>query len=146
MDLKIPVAVQLQPGKIANLARLAKRFPDATILVDHLAGVGTVRDATTQEQADLLSLADLPTVHLKFSTMNLRPAAGLGTAGSLLRSIIDRFGAGRLLWGSNFPVSQGSDRPYADLLDEARRVLGEVATEDEQALILGENAARIYGR
>jgi predicted TIM-barrel fold metal-dependent hydrolase len=145
MRLQLPIAVQLRPAQIGRLRSLALRFPAATFLVDHLAGVGATADATIEEKLELFSLAELPNVSLKFSTMNLRPPSGPATAAELLRVCVLQFGAQRLLWGSNYPVSQGQAQPYAGLLEEAREALASTVSNVQRELILGDNAARLYG-
>ncbi|MDR6288399.1 putative TIM-barrel fold metal-dependent hydrolase [Inquilinus ginsengisoli] len=54
--------------------------------------------------------------------------------------MVERFGADRILWGSNFPAAEGD---LAVLLDEAKAGLA-VLPEADRAAILAGSARRLY--
>ena len=62
--------------------------------------------------APLLALADHPGLHLKV-TSHVLEAAGAHAA-AFVELLVDRFGAERLVWGSDYP--QTHDRSYAELV------------------------------
>lgn len=142
-SLGVPVCVQVQPHQLRRLKELASGFTRVPILVDHLGGVCTTRPPSVEEERDLWEFASAPNVYLKFSNQNM--SLDPWVFRSLLRDLLERFGAGRLMWGSNFPVATGKTHPYGDLLSQARKRLVETMEEEERALLLGGTAVRVYG-
>lgn len=161
--LRLPVTVILYrlnnvAGRAA-LLRVARRFADLPILVDH---VGLPHASTPEKKwgeahghdysipagpdfgiAEHLSeLGALPNVHFKITDINFdRLHEAQLDAARFVRVLADRVGAGRLLWGSD--VGQ-SPAPYAQKvarLQQAAQLLG----PDECAAFLGGNALRLYG-
>jgi predicted TIM-barrel fold metal-dependent hydrolase len=88
-------------------------------------------------------LAAEPNMHVKLS--------GLGTfvhacrsdvMDSVIKETVDIFGAGRCLYGSNFPIEKlWTD--YATLYRTFRSAIAHLA-ESEQTAILHDNASRLY--
>jgi predicted TIM-barrel fold metal-dependent hydrolase len=76
------------------------------------------------------------------STVNFAPLRAQGDAGlARWRRLAGRYGAERLLWGSNYPVSQ--EGSYADMVELGKRALP-FLTDAERDLMMGDNAARVY--
>jgi predicted TIM-barrel fold metal-dependent hydrolase len=66
---------------------------------------------------------------------------GKSTPEEFFTRLIDRFGARRLMWGSNFPATY--DRSLNDQFDLARQVLSFLPQED-QRWIFGETALTLW--
>ncbi|MGA7872567.1 MAG: amidohydrolase family protein [Candidatus Binatus sp.] len=80
-----------------------------------------------------LQLARFPNFYLKFSTENLCAAVkGKSTAKDFFRCLLDRFGAKRMMWGSNFPAT--FDRGLKEQLELALNELSFVSEEDRRWL------------
>lgn len=145
-SLGIPVCVQMRATGIPRLRRVLERFTDIPVLVDHMAGP-SLHDGPPYEAAkELFALADFPNVYLKFSTHNLVEAReGRSTPQAFFRAVIDRFGARRLMWGSNFPNSRwdGPPGPYKGLVELAKESLS-FLSEEERNWLLGEAALAVY--
>jgi predicted TIM-barrel fold metal-dependent hydrolase len=62
-------------------------------------------------------------------------------AAAFVELLVDRFGAERLVWGSDYP--QTHDRSYAELVALGRDACAGLAPAD-QARVLGENAQRLW--
>jgi predicted TIM-barrel fold metal-dependent hydrolase len=146
-SLALPVAVQLRPAAPAALRPLLERYPDVPLLLDHLASVVAADRPPDQLAAPLVALAAYPSLYLKFSTRNIRELGGAGPRfRALFALLIQSFGAGRLLWGSNFPATTGSAAaPYEEMVAEAQAALAFLPADDREA-VFGGNAARLYGR
>jgi predicted TIM-barrel fold metal-dependent hydrolase len=88
------------------------------------------------------AFADLPHVHFKVTDINFDrlEEAGFDTA-QFVRALADRFGAERLVWGSD--VGQ-SPAPYAEKVARLQHAAGAL-TPEERAAFTGGNAARLYG-
>jgi L-fuconolactonase len=138
--LGIPVCVLTTPEHLDAVLTVASRFPSTAIALDHAGGI---RGADSEPDTyALLSLAHLPNLYLKVTTENLAPLAALGTGGlDPWRRIVTAFGAQRLMWGSNYPVSQ--EGTYADMVDLGRKALPFLA-EGERRWYLGETALRLW--
>jgi predicted TIM-barrel fold metal-dependent hydrolase len=93
----LPVSILLSRRHIPDVAVLAGATPGATIVLDHFGLTQPVDDLAPVAEL-LASLADLPNVYLKLTTPVL-------TSGGGVDRTIARFGAGRLMWGSNYPMS-----------------------------------------
>jgi predicted TIM-barrel fold metal-dependent hydrolase len=135
-DAGLPVCVQLRAPGLPQLEALLARFPEARVLLDHMA-----RPAP-DDAAALLALARYPNLFLKFTTHNVRDAAGSRTtAQDFLRRVADAFGAERIAWGSNYPASEGS---LVRLLEDARRAAARLS-DDEREWIFSRTAQTLYG-
>lgn len=124
VDEGIPVCVQMRKPQLPQLETLLREFPDARIVLDHMA-----RD----DGSSLLPLAKHSNLFLKFTTHNVRDGADL-------RGVFAAFGARRIAWGSNYPASEGT---LAALLIEAREAISKLTTT-EQDWIFSRTANTLY--
>jgi len=162
-DLALPVTVILyrmnnEAGRAALLG-IARRFRDIPILIDHVgvphASTPETRYAASQGihyeiapppdfgiATSLAAFDDLGHVHFKVTDINFDRLedAHLDSAGFVAR-LAGRFGAGRLLWGSD--VGQ-SPTPYAGKL-ERLQAAARGLTVDEREQFFGGTALRLYG-
>ena len=132
------------PRHLSRVTEIAKRHPDVTIVLDHLAKPRIARGELDPWRADLLALAACPNVFCKLSGMATEAAADWTV--NDLRPYADHalscFGADRILWGSDWPVvdlAGGYDRWWT-----ATNALLASLSAEERAAILGGNAARAY--
>jgi L-fuconolactonase len=58
--------------------------------------------------------------------------------------VLTWFGAGRLMYGSDWPVCLLAAKRYGKVLDAAREALGEISDDDARA-VFGTNAQAFYG-
>lgn len=136
--LGIPVCIQFggRPERLPKLRAMVARFPGVPVVLDHMAGLLGPRhsDIVLFLLQELLDLADLPNVFLKVSTVNLAPLSTLGEEGfDVFRRVLDRYGSQRLMWGSNYPVSQQGS--YADMVDLGRSALPFLSDNDRRWLL-----------
>jgi predicted TIM-barrel fold metal-dependent hydrolase len=131
------VIVTLLPHQLPELERLLEREPQTPISLDHCAFA--LGDAEAREA--LFALARFDALHLKISTHNLDEAEQGPGVGALVRELIDRFGAERLMWGSDF--CQTHDRPYAALVDLGRRAFESLPGDQAEACLSG-TARRLW--
>jgi predicted TIM-barrel fold metal-dependent hydrolase len=131
-ELGIPVAIQLKADALPRLPALIERFPTVPVILDHAA------QTPPAGAAALWTLARYPAVNLKLTTTNFRDL-GPATQG-FVQACVDRFGANRIAWGSNYPAQPG---PLAALVALAQRELAFLPAA-ERAAILGGTALRLY--
>lgn len=137
----IPVSVQIRAHGLPQLEAVLAQFPKVRVVLDHCARP-ELGDGPPYAQADALwALARHDNLCLKYTTHNLRESAqGQATQASFCRMLVNRFGAQRIAWGSNFPASAGS---LAQLLNEALAATDGL-TMSERTAIFGGTARSLY--
>src|ERR1041385_5268042 len=86
------------PYYAPQIAALAEQFPQMPVILDHLARAG---QGTPAEYDNVLKLAKLPRVIMKFSGVTYSSKAGypFRDVQPLVRRTYDAFGADRMVWG-----------------------------------------------
>jgi L-fuconolactonase len=145
----------VRPRQLAPLARFARAHAELPIVVDHAAKPPLASawngEAMQAWRRDLAALAGLPNVCCKISGLltELAPAdrAAPQRAATSLRPVIDAlldwFGPGRLMWGSDWPVLTLAG-PYADWVAASDTLLAPLSA-GERAQVLHGSAQRFYG-
>ncbi len=138
---RIPVCVQLRADKLPQLTAVLARHPEAVVLLDHGARP-VLEDGPPYAQAEpLFALARHPHLYVKYTTHSVRESKqGRATQASFIATLVDRFGARRIAWGSNFPASPGG---LAAHLQEALAATASLAEED-RAWIFSRTARTLY--
>jgi predicted TIM-barrel fold metal-dependent hydrolase len=141
-ELRLRVVVACLPEHLPRLRRTLARFPEQSVVLDH-GGFPDLASGPPYPGADeLLRVAsDHPNLHCKVTSHLLEAAEAHGAAGDLVDRLVSAFGAGRLLWGSDWP--QSHDRPYAQLVALAHRACAGL-TAVERAAVLGGNALTLW--
>jgi predicted TIM-barrel fold metal-dependent hydrolase len=144
--------------QLADLADLARAFPDTVIVVDHVGGPLRVRDPATFRdwRAHLEALARCPNVVVKLGGLGM-PSNGFGwerrarpltseemlaDAGDWYRAALDAFGPARTMAESNFPVDRQS-LSYAVFWNAMKRLAADLSFDERQDLFW-RTAARTY--
>lgn len=125
-------------------ADLAAEHPDTLVVLNHAGVLLDHRPETISGwRSAVTGLADLPNVVVK--------ASGLCTEDDgwdpvvnreVVRTLVDAFGADRVMFGSNFPVD-GMFTTYAGMLDGLRRILAHLSA-DAQRAVFHDTADRVY--
>ncbi|MPZ38443.1 MAG: amidohydrolase family protein [Rhizobiales bacterium] len=137
----IPICVQTDASGIPPTIALAKRFPKASIIVDHFARPDVSGGPPYAKAAPLMSLAALPNVYLKLTPVALdRIRQAKADTHVFLAKLVAEFGAARIAWGSNWPNSPGTLKEH---VMAARAALASLSEPDRDA-ILGGTALRLY--
>jgi predicted TIM-barrel fold metal-dependent hydrolase len=163
-ELGLPVTVILyrrnnEAGRAALLG-IARRFRDIPILIDHV-GVPHASTPETKYSASqgiqyvvppppgfgiaesVAEFGDLGHVYFKVTDINFdRLEDEHFDSAAFVRALADRFGAERLLWGSD--VGQ-SPAPYEEKIKRLR-TSAEGLKEQERVLFFGGTAYRLYGK
>jgi L-fuconolactonase len=142
----LPVCVNA-PGRFDLLDRIAQRFPDLPLVVDHLGlfqmGMLSPDYGDTFVGLDgLLALAAYEQVSVKFTSIPLlsREPYPHSDAWPHLHRVIEAFGPKRLMWGSDHTVFE---HEYGENIDVIRATteLG----DDDKRQILGETLRSVWG-
>lgn len=164
-DLQVPMTLIFFHNQLCYtlplLHSIAKMFPDLPIIIDHLgtaygvtqvelgwaraAGIAAVALPSPPDfgiDATIGRFDDTPNVYFKLTEVNMENLHGSGIDPALLvRRLADRFGAQRLLWGSD--VGQSLRWSFADKAAMGRAA-GSLLATAERAQFLHDNAARLY--
>jgi predicted TIM-barrel fold metal-dependent hydrolase len=138
---RLSVSLQTSYSGLAAAVMLAKQFPNAKVLLDHMGRPPTQEGPPYTASKTLMELAQVPNIYLKLTTYSLEQMKkGAGSPETFLPEVIKAFSARRIAWGSNFPASPGSLRDHVTLLRKHITILN----EDDQAWIMSKTAQEIY--
>jgi L-fuconolactonase len=135
--LGLPVVVTIMTDQLEELAATVPTLPPVPIALDHCGFV----DWAGGVPAALSALKEYSNVHLKVSTIVLDQMAQHGDPRDGVAALTDSFGAGRVMWGSDF--SQTHDRPYGELAEYARHAASKLGDADRHELLAG-TACRVW--
>jgi predicted TIM-barrel fold metal-dependent hydrolase len=146
-EMKLNMVVMYAPGKpsfaaLRRIAALAKRYPGIVIALDHCGWPGVEGGIAGTIGAEHLELVDVPNVHFKFTQINLNRFAETGIdPAAFVKLMVDTYGAGRLMWGSDFGNTKTTYAEMAEQAIAATRLLGEA----DRHRVLHDNGARLFG-
>jgi len=123
-ELSIPVTIHSggPPCHPTDIGKLAARYPEVTIIMDHMGYPGYTAEAVEAAR-------QRPNIFLGTTRIAMEPAG--------IRAAVQALGPERVVFGSNGPSI------WPDLALESVHRLGLGA--EAESLIFGENLARIYG-
>jgi L-fuconolactonase len=131
----------LSPSAFPQMIRMAERFPQVRIIVDHMARPVMEDGPPYAAAASLFALAKYPKIFLKLTPRGFTEARnGKATPETFFAKLVSVFGAQRLAWGSNYPSSEGS---LSELLAVAKDSLSSLSQED-QSWIFAKTAQSLY--
>jgi L-fuconolactonase len=135
----------LRPLHLPVACRLAAALPELRLVVDHGAKPAIAEGAWEPWSADLAALAAFDGVHCKLSGLVTEaPWESWRTAGveRYAARLLEAFGPGRLMFGSDWPVCTLA-AGYGAVLDVARGALTSLDGAERDA-VLGDTARRFY--
>ncbi|OLL29243.1 hypothetical protein BTH42_23610 [Burkholderia sp. SRS-W-2-2016] len=136
----------IQPRHLRALIELVERHPSLRIAINH-CGKPEVRDWHAGDasfnawQAGMTELARHPNVFCKLSALPTRAAPNWNAAtfAPYVDVLMSAFGAGRLMWASDWPILERNGR-YPDWF----RVARELVPEADHARVFGATAQSFY--
>jgi L-fuconolactonase len=142
-DARVPICLQTDPTGLAQVAGLAKRFPKAKIILDHLSRPDIADGAPYKKASSLFGLEPFENIYLKLTPRIVdKSKGGAATPETFFPKLVEVFGSRRIAWGSNFPASAGT---LPSLLGDAKAALASLS-DDDQAWIFGKTALTLYPR
>ncbi|MEU0300918.1 amidohydrolase family protein [Streptomyces sp. NPDC006175] len=136
----------VRPHQLPAATRAAALLPELTFVLDHAGKPPVARGAVDPWAGDLRALAALPNAVCKLSGLVTEADPRTWTVEDLrpyADTVIDAFGPGRTMFGSDWPVCRLA-ASYTEVLDVARELTGRLG-EDGQRSVLSETARRVYG-
>jgi L-fuconolactonase len=134
----------VKPPHLPALLELAGRYPELTMVLDHGAKPPIASGDVSAWKREIAELARSTTMVCKLS--GLVTEAGMASPAALqecVSHLLEHFGPARLLWGSDWPVSE-LVCSYEDWCKTSEHLLRQLG-ESECALIFSETARTTYG-
>jgi len=140
-ELGIPVCMQMTVKAIPALVRILERFPNVSVILDHLAKPTLSDGPPYAAAADVFRLADYKNLYLKLTPRTVAEAqSGKATPATFFPLLVSKFGASRIAWGSNYPASEGT---LLELLKASQAGLSVLSAEDRE-WIFARTALTLY--
>jgi predicted TIM-barrel fold metal-dependent hydrolase len=140
-DLKVPMSILTDIGRMPDIARLAEKFPDLTVVIDHMADCPADRP---DELKKLQALARYPRVFVKVShtwSVSKQPYP-YPDAQAQVKRLYDTFGPRRLMWGTDWPIVEahcGYGKALAMVRDEMKFL-----NEEDKSWMLSRTVERVW--
>ena len=144
------VQIHCRPQHANQMKSAAARYSGITWLIDHMMyPMPEMASDGWREYQPVLDLAQLPNVLIKISDIHNRsndtfPHADMH---EVIKLAIDAFGIERCMWGTGYPGYHRVEHGWPSLAGELRIVREgfDWLSESERGMLLGDNAARIWG-
>jgi L-fuconolactonase len=133
------------PDQLPAAIDTVRALPGLTFVLDHLSKPPIATGELHPWATLIRELAALPNVSCKLSGMVTEVGPRWTVAGlrPYAEVVLDAFGPARVMFGSDWPVCLLA-ASYADVTSAARELTATL-TREEQALVFGGTAARVYG-
>jgi L-fuconolactonase len=146
----------------AALSQIGAAVPGLTMVMDHLAGKPTTFNVEASWQADMMAAATYPGLNVKISDVHklsaqsvtghpagltqFQPVADPAPYAPTLEFLWNTFGADRLIFGTNWPVSDAGGL-FVDSIDLEINIIESFLTDrfsGGRDRIMYQNALRVY--
>jgi predicted TIM-barrel fold metal-dependent hydrolase len=140
-ELGLAIQVHCIPHYAVAIGELASKFPQTPVVIDHLARPG---QGTPEEYEQVLKLALLPRVYMKYTTTGVASASKQPfphrDAKPLVKRVYQAFGPDKILWGE-LGVNTTEFQQAKQLLN----LMLDSASLSERANIQRLNAKKLFG-
>jgi len=105
-DLKVPMTVLAPISRMPDVGLLLEKFPDLTVVIDHMADCPVDQPAELEK---LIALQRYPNVFVKIShtwSISRQPYPWLD-AQEHVKRLYHTFGPQRLMWATDWPIIEG---------------------------------------
>lgn len=135
----------INPGAIETVDRMCSRFPETSVVIDHLARIGADGKISDADVRRLCSLARHRNVYVKVSAFYAlgKKQAPYTDLVPMIQRIFEDYGPRRLMWASDCPFQVQNGHTYADSIALVREHLPFLSNED-RAWVLSRTAASLF--
>jgi L-fuconolactonase len=140
-QLKVPMTLLAPVGRMPDCAQLIEKYPDLTVVIDHMADSPLDQPAELEK---LIALKRYPKVFVKVShAWSLsKQSYPYADSQAQIKRLYDAFGPRRLMWGTDWPLVEGFCG-YAKALALVRDELKFLNDEDKRWM-LGRTVERVW--
>ena len=139
-ELGLAIQIQCIPTYAPPIAELATKFRETPVILDHLARPG---QGTPEEYEQVLKLADLPRVYMKFSLTGVASASKQpfphADAKPLVKRVYNAFGPDKMVWGE-----LGGNAAEFEWAVQLFDLMFDFAPEPERKKIRGLTAQKLF--
>ena len=139
-ELGLAIQIHCIPHYAAAIGELASQFQDTPVILDHLARPG---QGTTEEYDQVLKLAQIPRVYMKYSSTGVASASKQpfphADAKPLVRRVYQAFGADKIILGE-----LGGNMTEFHQAMQLFHFMFDFASASERASIQGVNAKKLF--
>jgi L-fuconolactonase len=140
-DLSVPMTLLAPITRMADIQLLVEKHPALTVVIDHMADCPADQP---KKLASLIALAQYPKVFVKIShtwSLSQQSYPWLDSQ-ELVKRLHHRFGAQRLMWGTDWPIAK-ERATFSQRLTVVRDQMPFLSDEDKR-WILSETVARVW--
>jgi predicted TIM-barrel fold metal-dependent hydrolase len=141
-ELKVPMTVLAPIGRMPQVGQLMEKFPDLTVVIDHMADCPVDH---IDELEKLVALKRYPNVFVKVShtwSLSRQPYPWLD-AQELVKRLHATFGPQRLMWATDWPIIESSHAQYSQALTVVRDEM-KFLNEDDKHWMLSQTIERVW--
>ena len=147
-ELGLHMVLMYAPGvpshaALRRIIALAKRYPRTMIALDHCGWPSVENGIAGTIGPEHRELIEQPNIHFKVTQSNFDRFADAGKVldpAAFVRLLVDTYGAGRVMWGSDYGNTKTSYPEMVRQAIEATRLLD----DDEREQLLLTNGARLF--
>ncbi len=140
-QLKVPMTILAPVTRMPDIAALADRYPDLTVVIDHMADSPLDQP---QQLEKLIALRRFPKLFVKIShtwSLSKQPYPYRDSQAQVKR-LYDAFGPKRLMWGTDWPLVE-NHCGYAKALALVRDEM-EFLNEEDKSWVLSRTIERVW--
>jgi len=139
--LKVPMTILAPVTRMPDIAKLADKYPDLTMVIDHMADCPIDRPDLLKL---LIDLKRYPKLFVKIShTWSLsKQQFPFRDTFAQVKALYDHFGPKRLMWGTDWPVSEHR-ATYPQTLEIVRDHM-DFLNEDDKSWMLSKTIERVW--
>lgn len=141
-QLKVPMTVLAPITRMPDVGLLADRFPELTIVIDHMADCPVDQP---HELDKLIALKRHPKLFVKIShtwSLSKQPYPWLDSQ-ELVKRLHQEFGPQRLMWATDWPIIERSHARYEQALTVVRDEM-KFLNEDDKGWMLSKTVERVW--
>jgi predicted TIM-barrel fold metal-dependent hydrolase len=137
---KLAVQLHFEPRHASGFEPLIKELSDTPVIIDHL---GRPFQGTPEEHEVVVRWSKFKNTIIKLSAIPVSTTYPHRDIAPVIKRLADAFGAERMIYGGGFGA-ETTGESYRAAVEKARSFVAHLSAND-QAKILGENAARLFG-
>jgi len=134
----------IDPSGFAEVDRMCTKFPDTTVVIDHIGRIGGDGIIRNEDVDALCALAKHLRIQVKIGAFYAfgKKSPPYTDLGPLIKRVVTAFGAKRCMWESDCPFQVVKDK-YTDSLELIKSRL-DFLTDDDKSWLLTRTAEATY--